>query len=135
MGFEFVDFLDEELCNYVAERKETNEHESWIGLDSQSQSYPMIASLPRAEQQRLAAPAKWPEPEPVDAEVIEGKSKSKFTRTATAKRGLLEKTDEPVPGKARAEAQALGAKQGERKLNPVEIAKQRARERMNRPSA
>ena len=135
MGFEFVDFLDEELCNYVAERKETNEHESWIGLDSQSQSYPMIASLPRAEQQRLAAPAKQPEPEPVDAEVIEGKSKSKFTRTATAKRGLLEKTDEPVPGKARAEAQALGAKQGERKLNPVEIAKQRARERMNRPSA
>ena len=143
MGFEFVDFLDEDLCNYVAELKEANEFESWIGLDNQSQAYPTIATQPREQHQRLAAPAKRPEPEPQDAEVIEGKPARSRPRSRTealeaAKEPVGRSSrhprgeDEPVPGKALAEARALGARQGERKLTPVEIAQQRARASMGR---
>jgi len=143
MGFEFVDFLDEDLCNYVAELKEANEFESWIGLDNQSQAYPTIATQPREQHQRLAAPAKRPEPEPQDAEVIEEKPARSRPRSRTealeaAKEPVGRSSrhprgeDEPVPGKALAEARALGAQQGERKLTPVEIAQQRARASMGR---
>ena len=143
MGFEFVDFLDEDLCNYVAELKEANEFESWIGLDNQSQAYPTIATQPREQHQRLAAPAKRPEPEPQDAEVIEEKPARSRPRSRTealeaAKEPVGRSSrhprgeDEPVPGKALAEARALGARQGERKLTPVEIAQQRARASMGR---
>ena len=143
MGFEFVDFLDEELCVYVADLKEANEFESWIGLDNQSQAYPTIATQPREQHQRLAAPAKRPEPEPQDAEVIEEKPARSRPRSRTealeaAKEPVGRSSrhprgeDEPVPGKALAEARALGAQQGERKLTPVEIAQQRARASMGR---
>jgi len=149
MGFEFVDFLDEGLCVYVAELKEANEFESWIGLDSQSQAYPMIAAQPREQHQRLAAPAKRPDPASVDyaavqeAEVIEEKPARSRPRSRTealeaAKEPVGRSSrhsrgeDEPVPGKALAEARALGARQGERKLTPVEIAQQRTRASMGR---
>ena len=149
MGFEFVDFLDEDLCVYVAELKEANEFESWIGLDSQSQAYPTIAAQPREQHQRLAAPAKRPDPASVDyaavqeAEVIEEKPARSRPRSRTealeaAKEPVGRSSrhsrgeDEPVPGKALAEARALGARQGERKLTPVEIAQQRARASMGR---
>jgi hypothetical protein len=144
MGFEFVDFLDEDLCVYVAELKEANEFESWIGLDSQSQAYPTIAAQPREQHQRLAAPAKRPDPAAVqEAEVIEEKParsrpRSRTEALETAKEPVGRSSrhsrgeDEPVPGKALAEARALGARQGERKLTPVEIAQQRARASMGR---
>ena len=143
VGFEFVDFLDEELCVYVADLKDANEFESWIGLDNQSQAYPTIATQPREQHQRLAAPAKRPEPEPQDAEVIEEKPARSRPRSRTealeaAKEPVGRSSrhprgeDEPVPGKALAEARALGAQQGERKLTPVEIAQQRARASMGR---
>jgi hypothetical protein len=149
VGFEFVDFLDEDLCVYVAELKEANEFESWIGLDSQSQAYPTIAAQPREQHQRLAAPAKRLEPEPQEAEVIEEKPVRSRPRSRTealeaAKEPVGRSSrhprgeDEPVPGKALAEARALGAQQGERKLvperrlTPVEIAQQRARASMGR---
>ena len=132
MGFEFVDFLDEGTCDYVAEVKEANEFESWIGLDSQSQAYPMIASQPREKQQRLAAPAKRPEPEPVDAEVVDEKpAKRPAMRSRTE---ALEAAKAPVPSRARVEAATLGAKQGERKLTPIEIAKARSRQNIQRPA-
>jgi len=133
MDFEFIDFLDEELGEFVTGVKDDNEFESWIGLDNQAQSYPVIASEPREKQQRLAAPAKRPEPEPVEAEVVEEKP----ARSATARRGIAKpapKADEPVAGRARKEAEALGATQGERRLSPVEIAKARARQQMGRPA-
>ena len=125
VGFEFVDFLDEELCVYVADLKDANEFESWIGLDNQSQAYPTIATQPREQHQRLAAPAKRPEPEPQDAEVIEEKPARSRPRSRTealeaAKEPVGRSSrhprgeDEPVPGKALAEARALGAQQGER---------------------
>ena len=146
MGFGFVDFLDEGTCDYVAEVKKANEFESWIGLDSQSQAYPMVTSQPREQQQRLAAPTKQQAAEReeraldrkhahevvADAEVIEEKpAKRPAMRSRTE---ALEQAKEPVPGKARADAAALGAKQGERKLTPIEIAQARSRQNIQRPA-
>jgi len=59
----------------------------------------------------------------------EGDRAAKRPRSRTE---ALEAAQEPVPGKALAEAHALGARQGERKLTPVEIAQQRARASMGR---
>jgi hypothetical protein len=142
MGFEFVDFLDEELGEYVAGLKEEKGYDQWIGTDNQSQTYPMLAAEPRSHQQRLMAPAK--ELEPIqDAEVVE----TKPVRSATARRGV--KTEpvrdtrrpseriatEAEPSQARAEMVAGGKTQGERKMTPMEIAKARARGQMGRPAA
>jgi hypothetical protein len=146
MGFEFVDFLDEGTCDYVAEVKEANEYESWIGLDSQAQTYPMLASSPRAEPQRLAPPRTKEAASIQEAEVIEEKpakrpplrsrtealevAKEPVGRSSRHPRG----EDEPVSGRARVDAAALGAKQGERKMTPIEIAKARSRQGMQRPA-
>jgi hypothetical protein len=119
MDFEFVDFLDEDTCGVVSEIKEENTFESWIGLDSQAQTYPVLASEPRGVQQRLAAP-KRQEPEPVEAEVIGEKPAVK--RTLRSRTAALEAAQEPVPGRAAAEARALGACQGERRQTPAEVA-------------
>jgi len=168
MGFEFVDCLDEDLCNYVAKLKEANEFESWIGIDNQSQAYPTIATQPREQHQRLEAPAKGPvrdtrlpservateaESRIQDAEVIEetltrparmsplargAQERDRAAKRPRSRTEALEAAQEPVPGKALAEARALGAQQGERKLvperrlTPVEIAQQRARASMGR---
>ena len=150
MGFEFVDFLDEGTCDYVAEVKEANKFESWIGLDSQSQTYPMIAEQPRATQQRLAASAKEPvrdtrrpseriaaeaESAIQEAEVIEERAPKRpamRSRTEALERGnpkalLRDHDKDPVPSRARVEAAALGKDQGERRMTPIEIAQTRAR--------
>jgi hypothetical protein len=135
MDFEFVDFLDEELACFAQEVKDEKEFEDWIGCDQQSQSYPMLASKPKAEPQRIEH---RPQPEPVEAEVVE-KPKSAM-RSATARRGLgrtpaQQESEKQAPSSARAEMQALGSKQGERKMSPVEIAKARARAQMGSPAA
>ena len=125
MDFEFVDFLDEDTCGVVSEIKEENTFESWIGLDSQAQTYPVLASEPRGVQQRLAAPTR-PDPAGVDyaavqeAEVIGEKPAVK--RTLRSRTAALEAAQEPVPGRAAAEARALGACQGERRQTPAEVA-------------
>jgi len=141
MDFEFVDFLDEDTGAYVEQLKEENVHEAWIGLDAKAQEYPMLSSQPRGQQQRLEAPkdTRRPSEERIqDAEVVEektrrgrngGTSAEKSVPSASARRGL--KSAEPVPGRARADAQALGATQGEeRKMTPIEIAKARAKAQM-----
>jgi hypothetical protein len=119
MDFEFVDFLGETTCDVVAETKDANEFESWIGLDSQAQTYPVIAQEPRGVQQRLVA-SKRQEPEPVEAEVVE--DKPAVRRSLRSRTEALEAAKEPARSTARADAAALGARQGERKQTPVEVA-------------
>jgi hypothetical protein len=132
MDFEFVDFLDEALAGFVGELKDANEFESWIGLDTQSQSFPMLASKPRNEPQRLTAPVKPAAPEPIDAEVEEINEPKKPTRAAPARKAAAKPIapQDPMPGRARNEMEAIGAKQGERRLTPMEIARAAAKKRM-----